>query len=130
MNIFKKRRCNNFSHLPEREALIARWEFQKYLFKDKEEWKTIPGFEVYQIGTASKIRHIESYHGKPKTLVQTIRDNRYFYVTLTSPCGKRVGLPVDKIMLITFTGEEIDKYKRITHIDNIKNNNRIENLRL
>lgn len=124
----EKRSCNNFSQMPVREAVAMRIEYQKYQDEQAVEWRTIPGFPDYEISSTSQIRHRKSYYGRTKTLLQTIRNNRYFYVTLTSPNGNRVGMPVDKLMAITYLNQNLNRYQRIHHLDMVLHNNQIENL--
>ncbi len=120
--------CNNFSNLSPREAVISRYKFQLYAVKGNIEWRTIPGFPEYKISSSSIVRHEKSYGGKPRNLVQTIRNNRYFYVTLTGMDGKRVGFAVDQLMVLTFYEIPKDKIRKVIHHDRIKHNNQLNNL--
>jgi hypothetical protein len=120
--------CNNFSNLSPREAVINRFRYQIYTVGDTIEWKIIPGFPEYKISNYSIVRHEKSFGGKARNLVQTIRNNKYFYVTLTGETGKRVGFPVDLLMVMTFYDIDKNKIQSVIHLDNIKHNNQLANL--
>lgn len=120
--------CNNFSNLSPREAMMSRYKFQLFTISDDIEWKTIPGFPEYKISSSSIVRHEKSYGGKPRNLVQTIRNNKYFYVTLTGMDGKRVGFAVDQLMIMTFNEVPKDKIRNVIHHDKVKHNNQQKNL--
>jgi hypothetical protein len=122
--------CNNFNDGPIWEAVRKRWEYQKYQLKDDGEWRPIPGFENYELNSCGVIRNKKSYAGSTRTLVQTLRNNKYFYVTLTNSEGKRVGYPMDRLMAITFFGKNSKCIRTVIHIDHIKHNNQLSNLKL
>ena len=122
---------NNFSTLSPSEkysALMECYQFLKYSAKETLEWRKIPGHPEYEISSSSLIRHNKSYFGKRRMLVQTLRNNRYFYATLTNQSGKRVGYPVDKLMVMTFYEIPKDKIRNVIHKDGIKHNNQLINL--
>lgn len=121
-------KCNNFSHLPPREALISLYNCYKYSLVENAEWREIPGFPGYEISSAGQVRNRKSYGGKPRTLVPTLRFNKYFYVTLTSQEGKRIGVAIDRLMVSTFHNKSTPEIRRVMHEDTLRFNNRIENL--
>ena len=122
--------CNNFKHLGPRDSLIELSRCFSYSITLDAEWKPIPGFPNYSISSSGQILNSRSYGGKPRMLVPTLRFNTYFYVTLLSEDGKRVGVPVDRLVAIAFIDDNIEKYMRVQHKDNIRYNNRKENLQL
>lgn len=123
-----QRKCNNFGEFQPRQALIYYYDCYKYCIVENAEWMAIPGFFGYEISSAGQVRNLNSYGGKARILTPTLRFNKYFYVTLKGPDDRRVGIPVDRLMAITYISSNIKKYIRINHIDNIKCNNRLENL--
>jgi hypothetical protein len=123
-------KCNNFSQYPPREALLRLYDCYKYSMEENPEWREIPGFSNYIVSSHGQIKSLKSYGGKPRMLVPTLRFNKYFYVTLLSEEGKRIGVPVDRIVALAFIDDTIQKYIRIQHIDNIKYNNNLDNLKV
>jgi hypothetical protein len=119
--------CNNFSNLPIREAVMSRIASLKYTYAGNMEWKIVPGFPEYEISTTGLIRHNKSYGGRPRILVQTLRNNKYFYVTLSKDNG-RIGYPVDRLMIMSFYNLTIKEIKKVKHVDSIKYNNQLKNL--
>jgi hypothetical protein len=91
-------------------------------FQLDEEWRNIPGYPGYQASSLGRIR--SSVVGSYIILKPTIRGRGYLAVTLnTSETGY-----VHRLLLITFfrlplEGEECD------HINRIRTDNRLENLR-
>ena len=120
--------CNNFNNLSPREQWLARADFQKYNIVEDADWKTVPGFPEYRISTSSIVLHEKSYGKKPRRIVQTIRNNKYFYVTLTTPDGIRVGFPIDYLMIMTFYDIPKSRIRKVIHRDDVKHNNQLKNL--
>ena len=100
----KKTGCNNFNHLPEREAIIQRQLILEELFpkNDSEEWKALPEHPLYLISNWGRILHLSSYCGKPKLIIPTIRFNKYPSFTVSTGCGKRKGITLTKYVKLLF----------------------------
>ncbi len=122
-------KCNNFGHLPPREALISLYNCYKYSLVENAEWREIPGFPGYEISSAGQVRNLKSYGGKPRVLIPTLRFNKYFYVTLTSNEKKRIGIAIDRLMGIAFKDMQFKELRKVIHIDDYRYNNQIVNLR-
>lgn len=120
--------CNNFTNLPLRESIILRLQYQRVNESSIEAWREIPIFKGYEISSAGRIRHNRSYKSKSRILVQTLRNNSYFFITLSDDTGKRYGYPVDKLMIAAFNSIDLETIRRVIHIDGLKHNNKIENL--
>jgi hypothetical protein len=127
-SVCKSSSCNNFSHLAPREALIELSKCFSYTFKDEVKWKQIPNFNNYEISSSGMVRSKKSYKGKTRILVPTLRLNKYCYVTLTNGDGKRVGFPMDRLMIISFYNLPSNCKFKVRHLDNLSYNNQLENL--
>jgi hypothetical protein len=97
------------------------------MLKGEAEWKPIPGFPNYLISSSGQIKNMNSYAGKPRLLVQTLRNNKYFYVTLTNQ-SHRKGFPLDRLMIISFFNVCESKIRRVIHLDGMQCNNQLSNL--
>jgi hypothetical protein len=127
-NVSLQTKCNNFGHLPPRQALIEYSKCYSFSVVKEVEWRSIPGFDNYLISSSGQIKNLKSYGGKPRVLVPTLRFNKYFYVTLKSSSGKRIGVAIDRLIVSTFNEIPLLHVRKVFHFDNIKFNNRIENL--
>jgi hypothetical protein len=120
--------CNNFNNLPIRESIIARFEYQRYSSQSTNiEWRKCIDHPDYEISNSGLIRHTKSYGGEKRVLIQTLRFNKYLYVTL-SVNGKRKGFAVDRLLLSTFNNIPYAAIRKVFHSDCCLQNNCIENL--
>ncbi len=85
--------CNNFSHLPEREATLQRIQILQDFFNRSEEefWQPLRENPNYIISSWGRVKHLNSYGGKTRYLTPTIRLNKYPYITITCN-NKRKGI--------------------------------------
>lgn len=95
---------------------------------NKEIWKTIVGFEDYQISNLGKVKSFK--FGKEKILNKSKDTNGYFKVDFWV-YGKRYSKRVHQLVAISFlkhipSGMELV----IDHINNDKLDNRVENLQI
>lgn len=127
-NKVKGRNCNNFSNLPLRDAVCMRLQYHNVNRSAVEEWVQIPGFRGYLISSAGRVKHLSSYGGKQRLLIPTLRNNTSFYVTLSDENGRRVGFPLDRLMVISFKGLRSDSIRCVMHFDEIPHNCKLENL--
>lgn len=89
-----------------------------------EVWKDIPGYEgSYQASTFGRIKSFLTN----RILCQTIMQNNYLIVQLRKD-GKTIHQYVHRIVLLTFVPPE-SKRNQVDHINCIRFDNRIENLR-
>lgn len=96
--------CNNFSHLPEREAIIMRAKVLNELFvrSEIETWLPFEENPDYWISSWGRVKHLSSYGGKIRYLTPTIRLNKYPYITI-SLNGKRKGFSISSLTRYYFS---------------------------
>lgn len=100
-----------------------------------EVWQDIPGYEgIYQASTYGRIKSLERVGYFGNGLGQH-RLNSVILKQMTTKCGYlRVSLPLEKKRLVhslvstTFLPKWNAEYTQINHIDQNKENNRVENL--
>jgi hypothetical protein len=113
--------------LSRREALPPIDEV--FCFMENEIWKDIPNFEgVYQVSNFGRVKSFHrSKEGKIKKL--TINNLGYVIVGLSKNKGT---FSVHSLVCMAFKGHVPTKnrYIHIDHIDNNKQNNRLENLQI
>jgi hypothetical protein len=107
----------------------------------EEIWKDIPDYEgfyqVSNLGRIKSLKRIVYQHGiypftsKEKILKQNISSNGYFIVGLFKN-NKRKTQNTHQIVAIAFLNHKPDGTRKIVvdHINNIKTDNRVENLQL
>lgn len=85
-----------------------------------EIWKIIEGFENYEVSNLGNVRN--------KVKIMKLHDNGkgYLKVRLTNSKGSKY-FYVHRLVLITFSGHEENKV--VDHINGIRKDNRLENLR-
>jgi len=90
-----------------------------------EIWKDVPGFEGEYM--ASSYGRVKSFvqNSKGKILKQSL-NRGYARIALTNKTHKQYG--VHQLVMLTFIGD-CPKGKEIDHINTIRNDNRLENLR-
>ena len=101
-----------------------------------EEWKDVPGYEgIYSASTTGIVKNYGRKLGwrngcreKPKVLKQRKDEKGYMRVSLVDRNGKRTFWGVHRIVATTFIPNPENK-PFIDHINSIKNDNRVENLR-
>ena len=88
-----------------------------------EIWKDIPGFSKYQASNLGNIRH--SVHKKVRSLVS---QKGYQRCTIINDLGQSRPYLVHRLVYLAFVGP-IDEGMHIDHINRIRHDNRLENLR-
>ena len=86
--------------------------------KDNEIWKTIPGYENYQVSNLGRVKGT-------KILKPNVRPSGYVYAQLTIN-GKNKSISIHRLVMMTFVG--ISKLD-VDHINGDKSDNRLSNLR-
>ena len=96
-----------------------------------EIWKDIPGYEgIYQASNYGQIKRLQGFNGRYKNtehiLKPTKGKNGYFHICLFSHCiGKHFA--VHKLIASLFISNP-EKYRCVNHKNEIKTDNRAENL--
>ena len=90
---------------------------------ESEYWKEIPGFENYQVSNLGRVR--SNKWGVWAIRKITIDRVGYAIVDLWK-CGKRKQINIHRLVMMAFIGPS-DLH--VDHINGIKNDNRLENLR-
>lgn len=94
-----------------------------------ETWKDIPGYEnLYQISSTGRVKSL-NYRGtgKEKLLKPGLDKDGYYYVSLCKN-GERKNFKVHRLVALTFIPNP-DNKECVDHINGIRNDNRVENLR-
>ena len=90
----------------------------------KEEWKTIPFNDKYEISNIGSVRT------KATGLIRNGGLNQGGYITIAlSTNGKQKHYLVHRLVMITFQPIENDEFYQVDHINGINSDNRLENLR-
>lgn len=101
---------------------------------EKEIWKDIPNYEgLYQVSNLGRIKSLERIDAlgnrrKEKILKPQISNNGYYRVQLCKNSKVRFYL-VHRLVWIAFNGQ-ISESIQVNHINEIKTDNRLENLNL
>jgi hypothetical protein len=103
-------------------------------FNNMEEiWKDVPNYEgYYQVSNLGNVKSL-SYNrsGKEKVFNPHTNANGYFYVNLCK-YGKQKGRKIHQLVAEAFLGHIPNRYNGliVDHINNIKTDNRVDNLQL
>jgi len=94
-----------------------------------EIWKTIPDYEDYQVSNLGNVKSLK--WGKEKILKSSLGSYGYYEVNLLKDKKQKI-FKVHKLVAIGFLGHKPDGTHKIVvdHINNIKTDNRVENLQL
>jgi hypothetical protein len=98
----------------------------------KELWKEIPGYEgLYEVSNIGNVKSLNYNHtGKPELLKMPLASAGYPRVVLCREKKKRT-FYVHQLVAMAFLGHCPDKMEiHVDHINNIKTDNRVENLQL
>jgi len=98
----------------------------------EEIWKDIPDYEgIYQISNLGNVKSIGRIRGKNIILIKPYIDKRgYFFVSLRKDNSKK-NISIHQLVAITFLNHKPCGYKLVVdHINNIKTDNRVENLQI
>lgn len=98
------------------------------MINEKEIWKFIPNCNEYYM--ASNFGNIKSLkNGKEKILKPVLKKNGYHQVSICVN-GNVLSKRVHKLIASSFFFEESNKKMVVDHINNIKTDNRVENLQI
>lgn len=100
----------------------------EYIQPEKAEWRTIPGWDKYQVSSTGRVRNATTY----KILKQwkhTGKGTTYKRITLSQD-GRRWGPRVHRLVAMAFLPKPDDpELNEVDHIDHNSFNNRADNLR-
>lgn len=99
----------------------------------KEQWKSVKGFEDYEVSNLGRVKSLErldsrGHRRKEKLLKPQKNSDNYLFIRLYK---NRVveTFRINRLVYSTFIGE-IPEGMQVNHIDEDKENNRVENLNL
>lgn len=90
---------------------------------DCEFWKEIKGFENYKISSLGRVISI-----KTNRIMKQFTRNGYFKITLSNKTEKNKKFTVHRLVAEAFL-EDFDNNLEVDHIDRVKSNNKVDNLR-
>jgi hypothetical protein len=92
-------------------------------------WKSIGGFDSYEVSSAGTIRRIKDRSGNPidRSMARTLNPNGYFKVILQQE-GKGSTRYVHDLVARAFHGDPVGDKNQVNHKDGNKKNNSDENL--
>lgn len=95
----------------------------------EEVWKDIHGFEgLYQVSNMGRIKHLKGYNHKEDFILSpTINSKGYLYVSLSKNSSVKKYF-IHRLVAINFI-ENTNHYEEVDHINGIRNDNRLKNLR-
>lgn len=96
----------------------------------EEIWKDVIGYEgLYQVSNLGRVKHLIGYNHKTEYILKpTLNEAGYYYVTLSKHNKTRKRL-VHRLVALAFIKREDDYRNEIDHINAIRTDNRIANLR-
>lgn len=100
---------------------------------ENEIWATIKGFDDYQVSTEGRVRSIDRIKNNRKyagTVLKPCRSNVGYSVVMLRKNGKNVGKNVHRLVALTFLNDGNETNLDVNHINEIKSDNRLENLEL
>lgn len=93
-----------------------------------ETWKTLPGFEDYEVSDLGNVRRISAAKGtRAMRLLSPCADRCGRMVFNTRKDGKTKQWKVHRAVMLAFKGECTDG-KEVAHLDGNQQNNKLENL--
>jgi hypothetical protein len=93
-----------------------------------ENWKTLPGFEDYEVSDIGDVRRVSSGRGtRAMRHLKPCKDRGGRMVFNTRKDGKTKQWKVHRAVMLAFNGE-CPAGKEVAHIDGNQQNNRLENL--
>lgn len=100
------------------------------LRNNNEEWRDIPGYKgLYQVSSAGNVKSLPKYYSKIEKMLKGYTDkDGYIKVRLCLNTKIRKSHFVHRLVAISFINNE-KCLPEVDHINTIKNDNRVENLR-
>lgn len=89
-----------------------------------EIWKPVEGYESYHVSCIGNVKNVKT--GKMRKLSENAKG--YVTIQIVSKSGSRKNVYVHRLVATAFT-PNIDNLSEVDHIDRVRNNNNISNLR-
>ena len=98
----------------------------------EEIWKDIEGYEGYQVSNFGRVRSLDRYNGRgywiKGCILKPIMDKKGYLTVGLSKNNQRKAFKVHRLVALHFI-PNIENKPEIDHINTIKTDNRVENLR-
>jgi hypothetical protein len=109
-------------------AILGRLYF--YIILIMEVWKKIPGFENYEVSNLGNVKSFK--YGKERILKNRINKDGYYRINLSNKGEKQKTFQLHQLVAIAFLNHKPNGNNGLVvdHINNIKTDNRLENLQL
>lgn len=100
------------------------------ILSNMEEWKEIKDYPNYMVSNMGRVKSLNFRGNTGKEHLRKIQKNKYGYLMLfLSKEGKQKGFTIHRLVYEAFVGE-IPQGMQVNHINEIKTDNRLENLNL
>jgi hypothetical protein len=119
-----------FLEIPSRvsPARLKLRDFYLLIMEEKEIWKTVIGFEDYQVSSLGRVKSLK--FGRKKILKPSKSKKGYSKIYLSNKTHKK-RIPVHQLIAITFLNHVPCGFlKVVDHIDNNPSNNTLSNLQI
>lgn len=99
--------------------------------EEKEIWKSILGYEgLYEVSDLGNVKSLKRKNRKKEKLLKSFTVKGYFRVGLSKE-GKTKAMQIHQLIAIAFLNHVPDGHRLVVdHINNIKTDNRLENLQI
>ena len=110
--------------------MMKKRETRGYRNADNEEWRDIPGYDgLYQVSSMGRVKSLPKYKCLKERILKEHRDkDGYVSVTLCPNARERKAYRVHRLVAIAFI-ENINGHPEVDHINTVRDDNRVENLR-
>jgi len=96
---------------------------------ENEIWKDIEDYPDYQVSNFGRIKSFIKYRGTDERILRQCKDSGKYFIVVLYKNGKEKTKQVHRLVFETFIGK-LEKGYNIHHIDEDKENNNLDNLKL